>query len=116
MSYCRFSSDNFQCDVYVYEAIDAGWMTHIAANRIANATAIPTVDFRSADFAEQFAAQLAYVRTANREPIGLPLDGTSHRDNTPGECADRLVALRAMGYIVPQHAIDELRLEAGLDG
>jgi hypothetical protein len=32
MSYCRFSSDNWKSDVYVYEA-DEGWVTHVAARR-----------------------------------------------------------------------------------
>lgn len=32
MSYCRFSSDNFMSDVYVYEDVSGGWTTHVAAN------------------------------------------------------------------------------------
>lgn len=29
MSYCRFSTDGHQCDVYVYESTDGYWMIPI---------------------------------------------------------------------------------------
>ena len=32
MSYCRFSSDGFQCDLYCYEGAD-GYYTHVASKR-----------------------------------------------------------------------------------
>lgn len=34
MSYCRWSSDFGQCDVYVYEDVFGGWTTHVAARRL----------------------------------------------------------------------------------
>jgi hypothetical protein len=34
MSYCRWSSNDFQCDVYVYEDVAGGWTTHVACNRV----------------------------------------------------------------------------------
>lgn len=33
MSYCRWSSMNWQCDVYVYENVSGGWTTHVAGRR-----------------------------------------------------------------------------------
>lgn len=51
------------------------------------------------------------LRLIPLRPIGLPYDGESFNDPTPGECADRLEQLRAIGYIVPQSAIDRLRAE-----
>ena len=33
MSYCRWSSMNSMCDVYVYEDDAGGWTTHVAAKR-----------------------------------------------------------------------------------
>jgi hypothetical protein len=44
--------------------------------------------------------------------IGLPHDGEAFCDATAEECASRLRELRAMGYHVPQHAIDALTEEA----
>lgn len=40
-----------------------------------------------------------------------PEAGESFNDPTPGDCADRLEALRAKGFNVPQYAIDALRAE-----
>lgn len=34
MSYCRFSSNNFNCDAYIYEDVNGGWTIHLVANRV----------------------------------------------------------------------------------
>ena len=34
MSYCRWSSDFGECDVYVYEDVHGGWTTHVAGRRL----------------------------------------------------------------------------------
>ena len=33
MSYCRFSSEDFSCDVYVYDDAMGGTTVHVAGNR-----------------------------------------------------------------------------------
>lgn len=33
MSYCRWSSDHFECDVYVYANVSGAWTTHVAGRR-----------------------------------------------------------------------------------
>ena len=33
MSYCRWSTDNFNCDLYCYEDCSGGYTTHVAGNR-----------------------------------------------------------------------------------
>lgn len=45
-------------------------------------------------------------------PIGLPFDGETFNDPTPGECADRLEWLRGLGYRVPPGVIEDLRSES----
>lgn len=45
--------------------------------------------------------------------IGLQHDGETFRDDSPGDCADRLERLSAMGYVVPRYVIDQLRQEVG---
>lgn len=113
MSYCRFSSDNFSCDVYVYEHVDDGFVTHVAGNRIVGD--VPKVPRVTKDNHDEVIvahrAQSDFLSTAEHAPIGLPHDGGSFSDDTPGECADRLERLRALGYVVPQYAIDALREE-----
>jgi hypothetical protein len=116
MSYCRFSSDDFHCDVYVYEHCYGGFMTHVAANRVVGD--VPKIDWPQLDdivstsvLHAQYMAQMRFMETAKRAPIGLPHDGKEFVDDTPGDCADRLESLREIGYNVPQSAIDALREE-----
>lgn len=112
MSFCRWSCDDFGSDVYCYESSDGGFVTHLAEYRYVGD--IPKLDWgamtdRDIDkFMASYKAQSAYMATAEREKIGLPLDGESFWDATPGECAQRLMSLRETGYRVPQSAIDAL--------
>ncbi len=146
MSYCRWSSMNWMCDVYVYEDVGGGWTTHVAELR----RAIPPVpdllecsfsmaihswsgcywnrESRIIEYPHRWrgAAYCAWTRLStfwhNRvhmgslkliplRQIGLPHDGESFNDPSPADCADRLEQLRAIGYRVPQYAIDALRGE-----
>lgn len=142
MSYCRFSSMNWMCDVYVYEHCDGGWTTHVAGRRRAippipslplhrfprwggrwdqerRETLYPTrwhrlaahIGFRIYGLWDRLLHQPTLDLIPLRD-IGLPHDGAAFNDETPGKCADRLEALRAIGYKVPQYAIDALREEA----
>lgn len=120
MSYCRWSSDDFACDVYVYEHVAGGWTTHVAKYRAMfdRSTLPPPVHLgpeytkdEAAAFAERSRQLMDAATAADRVPIGLPHDGATFNDPTPGECATRLTRLRDAGYQVPQYAIDELRAE-----
>lgn len=113
MSYCRWSSDDFGCDVYVYEDCGGGWTTHVARMRVVGE--VPKIgqlgDVPVAEFMTAHKAQMAFLETAERAPIGLVCDGESFNDDTPGACAERLDMLLGLGYHVPQYAIDALREE-----
>jgi hypothetical protein len=123
MSYCRWSSDDFRCDVYVYESAH-GWVTHVAGRRHtipAEAFPPPLSEWVGgpewvSQWAERHARVMDLVKDAPRQNIGLPHDGESYTDPTPGECAGRLESLMAIGYNVPQYAIDELRAESATGG
>ena len=117
MSYCRWSSDDYQCDVYVYEDVSGGWTTHTAGRRFHFTTPLPEpVDFRE-DFKAWYLRD-RQVGGMQGDPkhghwIDLPDVGDDRfNDDTPGECADRLESLREAGFNVPQYAIDALREEA----
>lgn len=141
MSYCRFSSSNWRSDVYVYEHCNGGFMTHVAGcKRVI--PAIPEIPLSWIPrFGGEFsieerrtihpsrwhsAAAMFFIRiymVSHRltmlslkviplKVIGLPHDGEAFSDDTASECADRLGSLRALGYHVPQYAIDALREEA----
>ena len=119
MSYCRWSSDDYQCDVYAYEHVNGGFMVHVASNRVVFTSPLPDfVPFepgRIGEFIARQQAVLAMVDSAERADIGLPQDGADYCEPDAGACADRLEQLRGAGYNVPQYAIDALREESTLD-
>lgn len=140
MSYCRFSSANWKSDVYVYEDVSGGWTTHVAGRR-RTWPVIPDLSILLMPrFGAEWSAENRRVVYPSRwhalggkifgtiwcwwhrlhmwtvgisplKEIGLAHDGGTFNDATPGECADRLLMLRALGYCVPQYAVDELRDE-----
>lgn len=116
MSYCRWSSDDYQCDVYVYEDVSGGWTTHVGTGRYVITEPLPDLVILTPDTVHEYVEREAEVsrilRRSTVERVGLPHDGETYNDPTPGACADRLEDLRALGYHVPQYAIDALREEA----
>lgn len=114
MSYCRFSSDDFQCDVYVYADCGGGYTTHIARVRPVYTEPLPPlVDFMKDSHAyfERMYKVGEMLDRAEKVPIGLPHDGETFNHETAKECAEFLTELKTMGYKVPQDAIDALNEE-----
>ena len=115
VSYCRWTDDS---DVYVYEDASGGWTTHVAGRRRVGAP--PPAPLALAADGQIFWYMLLHrMRQSALEVTGDPMEeiaspsaGMSFNDISPGECADRLEALRAEGLMVPQYAIDELREES----
>lgn len=141
MSYCRFSSMNWTSSVYVYKDV-SGWTTHVAAGK-RMFPPIPDIGFgglsmRLYRWSEETPASawrgfvmaawyrfisfwhnrvhMASLHIIPLRRIGLPHDGETFRDPTAIDCAARLASLRALGYRVPQHAIDELVAEQASGG
>lgn len=84
MSYCRWSSDDFKSDVYVYGMYSKGkkiWPIHIA----------------------EMKSELI--------PIGLPYDGQNWSAETLEEIEQKLLLLRETGYHVPERALQRIRME-----
>ena len=116
MSYCRWSSDDFQCDVYCYESVYGGFETHVAGlRRVFKEPLPPEVPFEK-EHLEAFVARrqkiMAMCEESTLVKIGLPCDGKDFIDDDAGSCAARLMDLKSMGYRVPQYAIDALFEEA----
>jgi hypothetical protein len=117
MSYCRWSSLNFGCDLYVYEDSAGGWTIHVAGNRVVGK--VPEVvwpvdqSVEARDrFVTSYQSMLAFLETAEREPVGLPLAGESFYGlPTAGACADKVEELIALGYRVPDYVVPDLRVE-----
>lgn len=115
MSYCRWSCDDFQCDLYVYESCHGGFLTHVAKARVVFAEPLPAPVPLDAEHCQEWAARnrklMEIMERSERVAIDLPHAGDCFCDETASACADRLESLRALGYRVPQYAIDNLRDE-----
>lgn len=118
MSYCRWSTDNFRSDVYVYLSPD-GYVTHVAHNRkVGIVVGDPPWSLLSSESpisrflyrVWSFIAELNY-KLAIRTDIKLPYSGESFVDDTSIDCAFRLMGLKSFGYNVPRGAIDRLMNE-----
>lgn len=117
MSYCRFSSDNFRSDVYVYESYGGSFITHVAGKRVVGDIPEITEGWwkRGAEGVDQYLiehdAQMKFLNTAQREDIDLPHAGESFQDGDLESLLDRLLWLRKLGYNVPEGAITMIREE-----
>lgn len=141
MSYCRFSSMNNMCDVYVYENVCGEWTIHVASCRNA-LPPIPEIPInRLPSFGAAFNAigapptypsllhkiagrimnkiwslshrlHLWSCHTMPKKNIGLDFDGETLNCSSAEECRATLVMLQTLGYKVPQYAIDSLLEES----
>jgi len=110
MSYCRWSSDGWRSDVYVYESSD-GFEIHVARYKRVHPDPCPTVDYTSPDAAEQDEAADRWLDESRLEPLSLPCDGASFCFATPREAACKLRELHQEGYHIPLHALGALAEE-----
>lgn len=122
MSYCRWSSDDWQCDVYVWADVSGGWCTEVAGRRFVFDVPLPERvelphPFTDEQFhawwtrAEQVMEMQGDEQYGHWYELPEPDGGRSYWHGAPGECADNLERLREAGLNVPQGAIDALREE-----
>ena len=119
MSYCRWSSMTWMCDVYCYEDVSGGWTTHVADMRRVRAPLDPGPmpvgsEPRGAEWAaywERYNASMAELDGIPLEPIGLLHDGDSFNDPTLEAFRDRLTMLKEAGYTVPDYVFEAIAEE-----
>lgn len=120
MSYCRWSTDNFKCDIYAYES-DAGFVIHIASYKIVGEP--PAVDIKllmkenstkedQQEYIRQSKINSAWMNKCERVPIGLPYDGESYTLDTAQEFYDKMIELREVGYRFPDYVLEVIKEEA----
>ncbi len=115
MSYCRFSSDNFRSDVYVYYG-DLGYTCHVASRKISNIDECPEISISlsledNQKFIERYRQRQDWMENyATRITIEHELAGTTFTTDTSDEMVEELIYLREQGFHVPQNAIDMLTL------
>lgn len=108
MSYCRWSSNNFKCDVYCYQSAE-GFVTHVASHRVVgDVPKLPDLGEPADAFVKAWKAQSDFVTNAKRTPIGLPHAGESFTDPDMESFLARLVELKKAGYEVPDDVINDV--------
>ena len=115
MSFCRFSSDDWNSDVYVYADVAGGYTVHVAANRVLfdrdglpPITADPFADPHA--WAQQWMARhqatMQRLDEASREQIDHPDAGGSHWSLSAEDAHRLLVQLGSEGFHVPEGVAD----------
>ena len=116
MSYCRWSSDDYRCDLYCYET-NSHFVIEVASYRVGED--LPRIgDYPSGGDLEAHQKwiraeeeQMRILRTMARTPIGGPHDGGSFWVKTLGEFLHILQMLRAEGYNYPNYVLEEVERE-----
>ena len=120
MSYCRFSTNDFSCDLYIYESAE-GYVTHVALNRIVFERPLPApVPHPPKDApVTAWTAHLQrhtlihdIVRASLKLPIGGPCDGQTFTDATLDDLLARVRGLIADGYVCPDAVVTAIALGA----
>lgn len=116
MPYCRWSSNNGYCDVYVYEDIQNGWVIYVANSRRSPGAPESGIHLLLGEGGQEKyrAAQEECRRWDEANPaqrIEHPEAGKSYRYGEPGDCALKLKQLKADGFLVPDDVIKCLEEE-----
>lgn len=105
MSYCRWSSDDYNCDLYCYEDVRGGFTTHVANTRIVGDVpklawpkSSPATEEEIAEFLKSNKIQREFFDDCKREKITLPYAGETFNDSDLESFRDRLLMLREVGY------------------
>lgn len=112
MSWCRWSSLNFTCDLYVYES-EAGVELHVAAKH-------PDIDLDGVPAPVSIVDDMDAWRlrheevqrrldAATHDAITLPHAGESHTFDTLHEAADFIDTLDRLGYVIPPKMTEQMR-------
>jgi hypothetical protein len=124
MSYCRWSSDNFKCDLYCYADVGGGYTTHVAGMKrvddIPSADmprelrdgslkkGTPEFDAVISAWTDATNAQIKAATDSDMVPIGLSYDGASFNDPTLETFRARVVMLREAGYYCPDYVLERI--------
>ena len=113
MSYCRWSSNNWDCAVYCYESVD-GFVTHVARTRYVGPIPVMLEISEYANFDEWFAEYKniqTKLDTLKREKIGLEYDGQTIVNDSKEDFLATLTNLLKLGYHIPSSVIKEVAEE-----
>ncbi len=115
MSYCRWSSDNFTCDLYCYEDARGGFITHVAGARqrtwfrffcwlTDKRWNLESTRYRTFRF-----NWIYFPQRLTHKNIKLPESEETFYDNTVEEFYERIRGLVKIGYKVPKNLLSEIK-------
>jgi hypothetical protein len=127
VSYCRWSSDWFRCDLYVYEHVDGYFAIHVAGRTNKACDNLPPefdADEEEAFDVGRWLALTEKLHTLMGEgfddskyrPLNLPHDDETFEEPTYGAMIRRVEMLVALGYRVPKGLVASLRADLAPDG
>lgn len=109
MSYCRWSTDDFQCDLYCYEDCGGGFTTHVAGMRYGFKSELPPVVVFDKEHVEEWLERdkkvQEMIKNADRITINLPHSGETFNDPDLASFRERIRGLKLVGYRVPENLI-----------
>jgi hypothetical protein len=112
MSFCRWSSDDYTCDLYVYQHHAGHYVIHVAAGRFDfDRSTLPALDGTTTRWIERHMEITKRIESAKTVPIGLPYDGKSCICNSRPHLVKVMRELKEMGYCVPDWAITNVEVE-----
>ena len=96
MSYCRWSCDNYGCDLYIYQT-KYHYVIHVASRRVIGD--VPIVDYTKNihEVMRQYNKQNDFMETCKYEYINLPYDGETFELDKEN-AIDMLKTLQKVGY------------------
>ncbi len=114
MSFCRWSTDDFQCDLYVWEDVSGGYMIATAARRMVFEKPLPEPIRMTEHNVNDYVAREreVFLLPYHYEDIELPYACQIFHEPTSEEAADRVAELRKIGYRCPDTVEDDLRAES----
>ena len=110
MSYCRWSSDDWKCDLYCYHSVCGNYITHIARLKH-NDVPVNPHKFPNNEWFSFHQEQMEFLNTAELTEIGLPYDGMHFSDDDLISFLERVNCLKEAGYHVPFFVLESIELE-----
>lgn len=112
MSYCRFSTDDYQCDVYAYDDCMGGITIHVAGTRYVFTEDLPPrVPFTTENleaWMERNNKVMAMVEVAGREKIEAKHAGKDYYGLDQDSAAALMEELKSLGYKFPDDVIEAM--------
>ncbi len=111
MAYCRFSSDDFKSDVYVYYG-ENGFNIYVSSRRLDIEDVGPKVDLADTKaFVARHKRLMEAAAKADSKPIEHPDAGECFVFHTPMQAMNKLLELKDAGFRIPDAAIAGLKAE-----